>query len=84
MCGLFAKSREHSAPTTMLNRTGRAKFWHEVQFVYDGKVVCVWKLEATGVTHGAGHQENLRAAVSEFTHLFAAIARTGKADDDGA
>ena len=68
--GIFLKRREHSVQKSMHNRTGRQKFFHEVQFVAAGKVGCVWKLEAEKVKHGAEHSDNMTHAISEISQRF--------------
>jgi hypothetical protein len=68
--GIFLKKREHSVQKTMHNRTGRHNFHHEVQFVAASKVVCVWKLEAEKVKHGADHGENMKHAIPEIAQRF--------------
>lgn len=68
--GIFLKKREHSVQKSMYNRTGKQHFYHEVQFVADGKVICVWKLEAEKVKHGAEHGDNMTYAISEIAHRF--------------
>jgi hypothetical protein len=74
--GIYAKTSEHVVARTA-NRTRKSKFWHEIQFVQDKKVVCVWKLEADGVQYGGDDGQNMLAAISECTRTFNKTCRDG-------
>ena len=76
--GIYAKLRDHTVRNKLGVSMGRSDFWHELQFVVDNKVVCVWKLEAEGVRYGAPHSANMQAAISEMTGIFNTICERGQ------
>jgi hypothetical protein len=84
--GIILKKKNHTDTRRGAKKGSRAFFYHEVQFVLKGRVLCVWKLEREGVNYGEDEEGNrqddidaMRAAITEMTSSFVEICEKGRA-----